>query len=144
MEFGQNYRVDKNLVVFSVDANHDESSFPQHFVFSLFEKKVMYATDGGWFLTRSYNRLKNIGLDILILDATCGEAVGEYRIAEHNTLPMIQLFLPSLEKIGIFRDDTKIFLTHIAPSLHKPHDVIQKNMTTKKITVAYDGLNFYL
>lgn len=144
MEFGQEYRADNNLIVFSVDANHDENSFPQHFVFSIFGKKVMYATDGGWVLTRSYNRLKKIGLDVLILDATCGEAVGEYRIAEHNTLPMIRLLLPSLKKVGIIRDDTKIILTHLAPSLHKPHDVIQKSVDDDKITVAYDGLKFYL
>lgn len=144
MEFGQEYRVADGISVFSVDANHDENSCPQYFIFRIFGKKLMYATDGGWFLARSYNFLKHIGLDTLILDATCGETIGEYRIAEHNTLPMIRLFLPSLKKVGIIRDDTKIFLTHIAPSLHKPHDAIQESVQKEKITVAYDGLKLYL
>lgn len=144
MEFGREYSAAENLSVFAVDANHDEYSFPQHYIFQLGGKKIMYATDGSWFLTRSYNRLKNIHLDLLILDATCGETVGEYRIAEHNTLPMIRLFLPSLKTVGIVDDNTKVYLTHIAPSLHRPHDAIQASVQADGMTVAFDGLEILL
>ena len=144
MDFGKEYAVGEGDSVFGVDANHDETSFPQHYVFDLHGKKLMYACDGGWVLTRSYNRLKKAELDMLVLDATCGDYEGDYRIAEHNSIPMIRLMLPSFKKTGIINDDTKIYLSHIAPSLHKPHDEIQADVAKDGLIVAHDGLTVQL
>lgn len=138
------YEVSANLKVEAVDANHDEASFPQHYIFTVNGKKFMYACDGAWFLTRSYNYLKNADLALLVIDATCGDYVGDYRIAEHNSIPMIRLMLPSLKKTGIISDNTKIYLSHIAPVLHLPHDETVKIVENDGLLVAYDGLEIFL
>ena len=53
---------------------------------------------------------------------------------------MLRLMIPSLKTGGIINDNTKIILTHIAPSLHKPHDEIQENVARDSMIVAYDGM----
>jgi selenocysteine lyase/cysteine desulfurase len=40
----------------------------------------------------------------------------------------------------IIDDDTKVYITHLAPSLHKPHDVTVEIMKEMGVSVAYDGL----
>lgn len=123
-----------------LSANHEPETFPRHLLFERKGKKLLYATDGAWVTNETYYYLRNSALDMLILDCTCGEAEGEYRIAEHNTIPMIRLMLPSFKTFGIITDQTKTLITHLAPSLHKPHDEIQKLFEKDSITVAFDGL----
>ena len=136
--------VAEGISVASMDANHDAESFPQHFIFTIHGKKLMYALDGGWFLTESYNFMRKQGVDMAVLDATCGEALGEWRIGSHNTLPMIRLMVPSLKKWGTFREDTRIYLSHLAPKLHAPHDEIVESVANDGLLVAYDGLTVLL
>ena len=93
-------------------------------------------------LSRTVRTLKKINLDALIIDATCGDYAGDYRIGDHNSIPMIRLMSLSLKNLGIINDRTKIYLTHIAPSLHKPHEETQKLVKKDGFTVAYDGLSF--
>ena len=140
----QRYAVNEQLYVIGLQANHDPLSYPQHLLFENNDKKFLYACDGAWFLTDTYNYLKNSRLDLCVLDATCGEKEGEYRIAEHNTLPMLRLMLPSLKTVGIIDEHTQIYLSHIAPSLHKPHEEIEKSVEKDGFKVAYDGLELCL
>ena len=136
--------VSETMTVVSVDANHDPKSFPQHFVFTINGKKMLYALDGGWFLTSSYNYLRDAKLDLAVLDATCGDYVGDYRMGEHNSIPMIRLMLPSLKKWGTIDDETRVYLSHIAPKLHAPHDETVELVAKDGLLVAYDGLTVLL
>ena len=144
MEQGVYYHIAPSFNAKAVDANHEASSFPQHYVFDMDGKKVLYATDGAWMLESAFRHLKGAKLDVVILDATCGEEINERRISEHNSLPMLRLLVPFMKTTDIIRDDTKIFLTHIAPSLHKPHDEIQEQVQKDGFIVAYDGMSFEL
>ena len=128
------------MTVTCYKANHDENSFPQHFLFESENKKFFYGLDGAWILYETYYALKNAKLDCIVLDGTCGNTPAEWRIAEHNTLPMIKLMLPSFKSWGIINDDTKVYVSHIAPSLHKPHNQIVDELKEYGIKVAYDGL----
>lgn len=140
MENKVSYFVKENFSVTGLQANHDPACCPQHFYFEYADKKMLYACDGAWFLTDTYNFLKNKKLDFCVLDATCGDTVGEYRIAEHNTLPMLRLMTPSLKTVGIIDEHTQIYLSHIAPSLHVPHNQLQESVKKDGFQVAYDGL----
>lgn len=142
MEQGTYYHVAPGFNAKAVDANHEASSFPQHYVFDLDGKKVLYATDGAWMLESAFRYLKGAKLDVVILDATCGEELNERRLAEHNSLPMLRLLVPFMRTTDIIREDTKVYLTHIAPSLHKPHDEIQQQVQEDGFIVAYDGMTF--
>ena len=46
----------------------------------------------------------------------------------------------SLKTVGIVGENTRIYLLHIAPSLHKPHAEIAESIRTDGLEVAYDGL----
>ena len=142
MEAGTYYHVAPEINVKAVWANHEESSFPQHYVFDVNGKKVMYATDGAWVSNRAFPFIRKNNLDILIVDATCGDYLEERRLAEHNSIPMLRLMVPFLKTAGIIHEETKIYLTHIAPSLHKPHDETQELVKADGFIVAYDGLTF--
>jgi hypothetical protein len=81
---------------------------------------------------------------MLVLDCTSGESGWEYGIGDHNGIPMIRLMLPSFRTVGIIDDRTRVYITHIAPSLHKPHDEIVEIMKPIGVEVAYDGLEIEL
>lgn len=139
MEKGKEYEIGDFKVV-GLLANHDECVYPQHLLFEKGDKRFLYACDGAWFLNETYYRLKNVKLSLLVLDATCGDYLGDYRIGEHNTIPMIRLLLPSLKKWGAITEETKIYLSHLAPSLHKPHFETVELVKSDGLDVAYDGL----
>lgn len=133
------YKLDVGFAVTSLLANHDPQAYPQHFLLENDEKKIFYGCDGAWFLTDTYNYLHNANLDLMVLDATVGDYVGDYRLAEHNSIPMIRLMLPSLKINHTINDKTKIILSHIAPSLHKSHIETEKIAKSFGANVAYDG-----
>jgi phosphoribosyl 1,2-cyclic phosphate phosphodiesterase len=139
----ERYNID-GFEVTGLPSNHERDVCPRWLLFEKEGKKLLYATDGAWIVNETYYYLKNAGLDVLVMDCTCGEKTGEYRIAEHNTIPMIRLLLASYKTMGIINEQTKIYATHIAPSLHKPHDEIQEGFKNDKVTVAYDGLKIKL
>ena len=133
--------INENVHVTGLYANHDEKAAPQHLLFEIDGKRILYATDGAWVVNASYNYLRQTPtLDALVLDCTCGDYEGEWRLGEHNTISMIRLMLPSFKKVKIINDDTKVYITHLAPSLHKSHDETVDIMAEMGASVAYDGL----
>lgn len=136
----EKYEVEDGLYITGLDANHDPISHPQHFLIEKQGKKIFYGCDGAWLLANTYNYLKRTELDLAILDATIGDYDGDYRIAEHNSIPMIRLMLPTLKNEKIIVDKTNLYLSHIAPSLHKTHKEIELIANELGARVAYDGL----
>ena len=134
--------INEGFFVTGLYANHDEICAPQHLLFEIDGKRILYATDGAWVVNASYNYLRQQAtqLDGLMLDCTCGDYEGEWRIGEHNSIPMIRLMMPSFKKVKIVNDETKVYITHLAPSLHKSHDETVKIMAEMGVEVAYDGL----
>ena len=126
--------------VTALSANHDPDAAPQHFLFQKNGKKMLYACDGAWFMTQTFHFLKKMRLDVVAIDATCGDYEGDYRIAEHNSIPMLRLMLPSLRTAELIDGHTEIYLTHLAPSLHKSHDETAELVRPMGCKVAFDGL----
>ncbi len=139
MEPYQSYEIGPYTVT-GLPANHEERACPQHPLIEENGKKLFYGLDGGWFRNGTYLYLKKAGLTLAVLDATVGDYVGDHRMAEHNSFPMLRLMLPSLKTVGIINDDTKIWLSHLAPSLHAPHDETVEIAARDGMNVAYDGL----
>ena len=144
MQKGTQYTVDENVKVTGLLANHNESVYPQHILLETVGKKMLYALDGAWFLHETYYALKNAKLDFLVLDCTCGDYEGDYRIGEHNSIPMIRLMLPSLKKWGTIAENTQVYVSHLAPSLHKSHEETVELFKGNGVLVAYDGLQVEL
>lgn len=133
----------RGVSVTGIPANHSPKHHPQHFVIERGEKSFFYGCDGAWFLHDSFKFLKNKHLSLAIFDCTCGDYEGDFRAGEHNSIPMIRLMLPSLKTIGAIDENTKIMISHLAPSLHKSHAETEKIIADFG-TVAYDGMQLEL
>ena len=144
MKLGEKYCVSDDCAVTGLIANHDAKAYPQHFLFECNDKRILYACDGAWFLNETWYHLKGAQLDMLVLDATCGDYLGDYRVGEHNTIPMIRLMLPSMQRWGTIVEQTKIYLSHLAPSLHVSHEETSRIVQADGLKVAYDGLQVEL
>ena len=134
------YEVADGLKVTGLVANHDEIVFPQHLLFEKDGKKFFYGGDGAWFLNETYYALKNAELSLCVLDCTSGDYCGDFRMGEHNSIPMLRVMLPSLKTWKTVTEQTKVYITHLAPSLHKPHETTVEIMKEMDVEVAYDGL----
>ena len=130
----------EDFAITGLPANHDSKSFPQHFVCEKDSKKFFYGLDGGWLLHESYYFLKDKKLDLMILDSTSGDYEGDYRMGEHNSIPMIRLMLASFKTFKVIDENSKIVLSHIAPSLHKPHSETTEIAEKFGAIVAFDGM----
>ena len=139
MELFKQYQVGE-LLVTGMSANHDASACPQHLLIEKNGEKIFYGCDGAWLLNDTYYHLVNASLSLAVLDCTVGDYEGDYRLAEHNSIPMIRLMLPSLKTIGAINENTKIYLSHIAPSLHACHEDTVEIAHAIGVNVAYDGL----
>ena len=131
--------VSEELSITGIPANHSPKHFPQHFVVECGEKSFFYGCDGAWFLHDSFKFIRNKHLTLAIFDCTVGDYNGDFRMGEHNSIPMIRMMLPSLLTVGAIDENTKIMISHLAPSLHKTHaetcEIIRDFGT-----VAYDGM----
>lgn len=134
----EKYTID-DITITGMNANHDKGAHPQHLLIERNGDKMLYGCDGGWLLNDTYNSLWNAHLTLCVLDCTVGDYNGDFRIAEHNSIPMLRLMLPALKTIGAIDENTKIYLSHIAPSLHKPHAEIEKVVKELGAYVAFDG-----
>lgn len=138
MEVKKQYDVDGELKITSLNANH--TYYPQHFVFEKGGKNMFYGPDGGWLLADTFRFLKRKYFDLMILDCTMGDYEADLRIAEHNSIPMLRIMLKSFEKLNVIDEKTQIYMSHLAPSLHKPHAETEKICEKFGAHVAYDGL----
>jgi len=129
-----------DMTVTSYPANHRAETAPQHYLFERSGKKIFYALDGALFLHKTFYSLVEKELDMLILDGTTGDYEGDYRLCEHNSIPLIRLMLPSMRTVSMIKKDTLVYLSHLAPSLHKSHEETVEICKKFGAHVAYDGL----
>ncbi|MBR2295826.1 MAG: MBL fold metallo-hydrolase [Clostridia bacterium] len=144
MTLFERYLISDNTYATGMMANHDESAFPQHFLIECEGKSVFYGCDGAWLLNKTYYHLHKRHLDVAVFDCTTGDYEGEWRIGEHNGIPMLRVMLPSLKSVEAITDKTKVYFSHLAPSLHKSHDETEKIAHTLGAFVAYDGLTIII
>ena len=77
----------------------------------------------------------------MILDATVGDYVGDFRMAEHNSIPMIRMMLESFKTCDIITDKTQLILSHLAHSLYKEtYKDYAPRLLKEGLLVAYDGM----
>ena len=125
--------------ILPLNANHTAN--PLHYLIKgLDGKTLLYATDGAWMRTETFNALKYSNLDGVVFDGTVGDYLGDFRMAEHNSIPMIRLMEKSLRTVEVLNDKTKIILSHIAVTLNLLHEEEQKLLDKDGYLLAYDGL----
>lgn len=128
--------------VTGVPANHTQ--YPQHLSIEKDGKKLFYGLDGAWFLGDTVEYMKNRKYDMFVFDATVGNYVGDYRMGEHNSIPMIRLMCESMKTLDIICKSTTLVLSHMAMCLHKTHQETCEIVKTDGFTVAFDGMKIEL
>lgn len=120
--------------VTALKANHSTCREALHFLISDGEKKLFYGLDGAWLLYDEVQAIKSTGINFAVLDATVGNAPGDYRIFEHNNLNMV------LEMKRTLAPYIKRFcISHMARTLHSTHEELQAQMKQYDVEVAFDG-----
>ncbi len=125
-----------------VSANH--STQAMHLSFEIGGKRLLYALDGAWmtYETAQYTRDKRY--DAVVMDCTVGDYTGDYRMAEHNSIPMIRLMTPSMKALGILSELSKVVLSHLAVTLHRSYAETFGLVKEDGYLVAYDGMQITL
>ena len=120
---------------------------PVHYIFEKDEHVLFYGCDGGWFRCETWQYLyrKRIAFTAMILDATVGELPGNFRIGEHNTIPMLRLMKTAMLENGILPFKATLIANHVGVP---PYDLLQKNdyglLTELGMIVAEDGMELNL
>ena len=132
-----------DFVVLPLPANHrvsGSSEIPLVFLFTCQGKRLLYALDGAWLTTPAWKAIQKLQLDAVIWDATIGDRAGDYRVFAHNSLPMIRLMNQTMRENGVYKDSTRVFLSHLARALHPPHEVLEKRLAEEGMAAAHDGM----
>ena len=129
--------------IVALRGNHSTEDRGEHTLHYLIEaggKRLYYATDGAWLLYREAKLLRENPLDALVIDATIGDdREGDYRVFEHNSLPMVRILEASMRKNGMLKADAPVFLTHLARTLH-PNQAALEAANAAPFVVCRDGL----
>ncbi|MBR0143740.1 MAG: MBL fold metallo-hydrolase [Clostridia bacterium] len=114
---------------------------PVFYVICEGDTRLFYGLDGAWIPNKTFNRMKSFAFDAMVFDCTSGEIDGEFRIFEHNTIPMLEYMLrtirvsfPSMLKPGCL-----LVAQHMARTLHQGPEALEKRLSSFGMTAAYDG-----
>ena len=113
---------------------------PLHWILEKQGKSLFYGCDGAWLRTDTFYQLRGRSLDLMVLDGTVGDQLGDERVCEHNSLAMVRLLLPSLRQAQVVAPNGRILISHLAATLHPSHAEVSAALRPAGIGVAYDGL----
>ena len=130
--------------VYAMRSNHDSgdpTETTRLYVIGDGERMLYYGCDSAWIPTASWNVIKDLPLNVMVLEATCGEtARNDWRIFEHNTLEMLELMLTTFRKYHYFAPDVRFYTSHMARTLHTDHETLKAYLAPLGVTPAYDGM----
>ena len=122
----------------ALPANH--TSCPLHYHIEIGSRKLFYGCDGAWLLNETFYAMMNQVYTCMILDGTVGDFNGDYRLAEHNSIPMIRLMTESFRTQNVIAPDGILCISHLARTLHKSHEETTGKLHKEGYTVAFDGM----
>lgn len=128
-------------------ANHTVENSPEttvHYVFKCGDKTFFYGCDGAWLLSKTWDYLCKCKLDLVIFDGTVGDYEDDWRIATHNSIPMIRIMVKAMRAKGIIDDKTTIMLDHLARTLHLGIRETEELLARDGMLAAYDSMKFTL
>ena len=129
--------------IMALPSNHSTARAYEQTVNYLIRKAdqtFLYATDGAWLPNKSLHLMKGMNLSGMAIDATIGDGhAGDYRIFEHNSLPMIRIMTETMKKTGLLALEAKVFLTHMARTLHGTQKEVEAGVS-EPFVVCFDGM----
>ena len=134
-----------DYTILPLRANHRVSQHPQeqplHFIISKDGNNLFWGADGAWLYCDTWQALLKKGpFDRLILDGTLGEGIGDWRIFEHNNLPMIRLMCATMRHKKVIKPTGQVWLTHLSRDAHESPVTLPATLEQEDLHVAYDNL----
>ena len=103
-------------------------------------KSIFYGIDGAFIDADAFRVLREIKLDVAILDFALGLSDYSADSANHNNLGSARTVREIFIASGVATDDTKFILSHIPSGKKNPtHDEIRDVIADLPFTLAYDG-----
>jgi len=135
--------------ILPVPSNHSTARENEKTLNYILEKdgeRVLYATDGAWLTNAAYHAVKaGAPLDAAVFDGTVGDDYpNDWRVFEHNTLPMVRTMRLALLKAGLLKENAPVIVTHLARTLHPDHETLVRREAESggKLIYAFDNMVF--
>lgn len=133
-----------NYSVTALLANHhiviDGDNMAFHYIIETPDgKKLFYGLDGAWFLRPSWQEMLKHRFDIMVFDCTVGDS-HDWRIFEHNTIPMLRDMVKEINDRKMLTDNGKLIASHLARTLHVPHEETSEILDKIGMMTAFDGM----
>lgn len=128
-------RVIGKYTVSAYAANHGTAQSAVHFIVDDGVSRLFYGLDGAWLLWDEIQAIRTKRVQLAVLDATIGEAEGDYRVFEHNNLRMVREM-----RLSLAPHCDRFVISHMAQSLHTSHAELCACMAQDGIDVAFDGM----
>ena len=104
------------------------------------KKSIFYGLDSAWLPYETWSALLKAPVDCIILDVTLGDAEGDYRIFEHNNIPMVDIMLQTARSQKALKEGGKAVGTHFSKYEHKCHEKLSERLEQLGMLAAYDGM----
>lgn len=131
-----------------VPSNHSterKDEVTLNYVISDGHVRILYATDGAWLTNTAYHVIKaGAALDAVVFDGTVGEDLpDDWRVFEHNTLPMVRIMRDSMKKSKLLKSDAPVFVTHLARTLHPSQAELEAReaLSASPLVICRDGMS---
>lgn len=125
-------------IVTPIAARHTEDEDAHNYIFQKGGKSFLYATDTGYWLEPTWDFLKSVQIDCLVMECNSGRVDSEY--TGHHTL---KSFLNAIERLrteGILRKDSQVVSTHHSHNGDMTYAEIVEALAPHNIVAGYDGL----
>lgn len=129
--------------ILPLPANHKtdiQDEIPLNFLIECDAKTIFYALDGTFIDAAAWQILKEVKLDVAILDLGAGISDYSPACAFHNNLKMACAVRDVFMSAGTASDSTKFILSHLPSGKKNPmHDALCEAVSDTPFKVAYDG-----
>lgn len=103
-------------------------------------KRIFYGLDSSWFDLRTWNTIRHMKMDAMVLECTIGDMKGDYRIFEHTSIPMLEIMLDTIRSKGYCGENARIYVSHMARTLHGTQKELEERLAPLNVIPAYDGM----
>lgn len=121
----------------AIETTHDIKHGSLLYVISQNNKNIFYATDTPALTNNALEQLKNVKLDLIIMDHTFGNV--DYSFSHLNEKLFIEQ-IKILKEINCIDKNTKIYGTHISHDGMSYHEEIEQRAIFNGYNIAYDGM----
>lgn len=103
-------------------------------------KRLFYGLDSAWINLHTWLTIRTMKMQAMILECTIGDIDGDYRVFEHTSIPMLEIMLSSMRANHYCAEDARIYVSHMARTLHTSHEELIERLKPLGVVPARDGM----